>query len=102
MIYGKEITAAITRANSAIQDESKKIPHWTPNQLRHAIATEVSARIGEQASQRYLGHARLETTSIYTAAHERELIEIASQLQEFLQRQIAGTTQSKTPDASTD
>lgn len=84
--YGKEIRDAIIRANKEIQEESGKIPHWTPNQLRHAIASEVSALFGEQASQRWLGHSRLETTAIYTASHERELREIAAKLDQHLPR----------------
>lgn len=81
--YGKLIGDAITRANKDIPEE-ERIPHWTPLQLRHAIATEVSALLGEQASQRWLGHARLETTAIYTATHERELREIAERLADHL------------------
>ena len=77
--YGKLIGDAITRANKDVPEE-ERIPHWTPLQLRHAIATEVSALLGEQASQRWLGHARMETTAIYTAMHERELREIAEKL----------------------
>ena len=82
--YGKEIRDGIARANKNIQEESGQIPHWTPNQLRHAIASEVSALLGEQASQRWLGHSRLETTAIYTASHERELREIAAKLEQHL------------------
>ncbi|MBS0207156.1 MAG: site-specific integrase [Planctomycetes bacterium] len=81
--YGKLISEAIARANKDVPEE-ERIPRWTPLQLRHAIATEVSALLGEQASQRWLGHARMETTAIYTAQHERELREIAEKLAEHL------------------
>ena len=81
--YYREIRRAIEEANKDVPEE-ERIPHWTPLQLRHAIATEVSALLGEQASQRWLGHARLETTALYTATHERELREIAEKLADHL------------------
>ena len=57
-----------------------EIPHWHPNQLRHLIATEISQKFGQQVAQRWLGHADLETTSIYTEADVAELITIATKL----------------------
>lgn len=56
------------------------IPHWHPNQLRHSIATEIRQAIGEQAAQVWLGHACLETTSIYAAKQVSELVAIAQEL----------------------
>jgi integrase len=53
---------------------------WTPNQLRHAIATEISQTIGQQAAQRWLGHADLNTTAIYAENEAAELIAIAQEL----------------------
>jgi site-specific recombinase XerD len=38
---------------------------WSPNQLRHAAATEISKRYGVEASRVTLGHADLKTTLIY-------------------------------------
>ena len=66
---------AITRAC----DEAK-VQRWTPLQLRHSIATELSRDFGEQAASRWLGHARLETTAIYVEQQSRELIEIARRI----------------------
>lgn len=56
------------------------VQHWTPLQLRHSIATELSRDFGEQAASRWLGHARLETTAIYVEQQSRELIEIARRI----------------------
>jgi integrase len=56
------------------------IPHWHPNQLRHAIATEVSQTLGQQAAQRWLGHVNLKTTDIYVEKQVRELVAIAREL----------------------
>jgi len=53
---------------------------WTPNQLWHSIATEISQSIGQQAAQRWLGHAKLDTTGIYVEKQVSELIEIAQAL----------------------
>lgn len=59
-----------------------EIPHWTPNQLRHSISTAIAkmSGLGQQAAQRWLGHAKLDTTSIYTEREVSELIEIAREL----------------------
>lgn len=74
--YRRAITYALKKAKNA----KVVIPHWHPHQLRHAISTEISQAIGEQAAQRWLGHARLETTGIYTQAQVKEVIEIAKAL----------------------
>ena len=41
------------------------IEHWSPNQLRHAAATEVRDSMGLEAASAILGHADIETTKIY-------------------------------------
>lgn len=80
--YGKEIAAAIDRAASV----GDSIPRWTPNQLRHAIASEISGKIDEQSAQRWLGHSRLETTAIYTQQVTNELLAIAEEVDKLLSR----------------
>ena len=50
------------------------IGRWTPNQLRHAMATEVRARFGLEAAQVYLGHGSANVTQIY-AERDRSLAE---------------------------
>jgi integrase len=57
-----------------------EIPHWCPLQLRHSIATEIRQTFGEQAAQVWLGHACLETTSIYAERQVSELVQVAQQL----------------------
>jgi len=69
--YGQAIERACKAAN---------VPHWTPLQLRHSIATLISQQIGEQAAQRWLGHARLSTTGIYVEKQRTELVTIAEQV----------------------
>lgn len=76
--YGKAIVYAIARA--ARCDPPMIIPHWTPNQLRHAIATDVRAESGIEAAQAYLGHARPDTTLIYAEQTESALLAIAANI----------------------
>jgi site-specific recombinase XerD len=56
MSYALAIRRACERAG---------VPHWAPNQLRHARATELRKTYGLDAAGAVLGHAKLETTQIY-------------------------------------
>jgi len=74
--YGKSIRYAIARAARATPPV--KIPHWTPNQLRHSIATHLRGIMGIEASQLFLGHSKPDTTLIYAEASIDRLSEIAA------------------------
>lgn len=54
--YGQAIRRAASRAG---------VESWSPNQLRHARATELRREFGVDAAGAVLGHARVETTQIY-------------------------------------
>lgn len=41
------------------------LEHWSPNQLRHARATELNRLVGIQTASAVLGHTRLNTTEVY-------------------------------------
>lgn len=41
------------------------IPHWHPNQLRHAAGTRARKEFGIEAASALLGHSKLSTTEIY-------------------------------------
>lgn len=41
------------------------VPHWSPNQLRHSVATRVRAEIGLEAAQVVIGHSRADVTQVY-------------------------------------
>lgn len=45
--------------------EKLKIPHWTPNRLRHSAATEIRSRFGLEAAQTILGHSQANITQVY-------------------------------------
>lgn len=71
---GKAIEQAIERANAEAARNVQnghhgpalpRIPHWSPNQLRHAYATEIRKRFGLEAAQVLLGHARADVTQVY-------------------------------------
>ena len=52
-----------------------KVPIWTPNLLRHAAATRLRELHGIEAAQVVLGHARPDTTLIYTATAKARAVE---------------------------
>ena len=56
----------------AIHDACNKhgLPSWSPNQIRHTVATQVRQNYGLAAAQIVLGHARADVTQVYA---ERDL-----------------------------
>lgn len=74
--YGK----AIIYAFEAASKRGVEIPHWHPNQLRHAIATEIRKSLGQQQAQLWLGHLHLSTTGIYAEKQVSELFSVAERL----------------------
>jgi integrase len=46
-------------------EDKRLIPRWTPNQLRHSVATNVRRRFGLEAVQVVLGHAKADVSQIY-------------------------------------
>jgi integrase len=63
--YGRAIADACRRAG---------LEHWSPNQIRHTVATAIRERHGLEAAQIVLGHARADVTQIY-AERSRRLAE---------------------------
>jgi integrase len=68
--YGHAIARAVERANRwrerlAGAGNYDPVPHWHPNQLRHAHGTEVRRRFGLEAAQVALGHERADVTQVY-------------------------------------
>jgi integrase len=50
---------------------------WSPNQLRHAAATEIRQKYGLEAAQVVLGHSAADVTQIYAERDERLAVEVA-------------------------
>ena len=56
------------------------LPHWAPNQLRHAKATELRRMHNLEAARAILGHSSSATTQIYAELNEEPAIDIARKL----------------------
>jgi integrase len=55
----------------------KRHHHWTPNQLRHSLATRVRREFDIDAAKTLLGHSQIGTTEIYAEKDRRRAIEVA-------------------------
>jgi integrase len=53
---------------------------WSPNQLRHALATKVRREFDIDAAKTLLGHSQLNTTGIYAEQDRRRAIEVAKMI----------------------
>jgi integrase len=84
---GREGAESVTKWKRRLSEEQRaelerwNVAHrWSPNRLRHAIATVISESMGEQAASRWLGHDKLQTTAIYVEKQVNELLAIAAQV----------------------
>ncbi len=71
---------AVSRAFDIAEKNGVKINKWSPNQLRHSIATEIRQSLGQQKAQLWLGHLHLSTTDIYAEKQLSELVDVAEKL----------------------
>lgn len=55
---------------AGVKVEAALLPDWTPNQLRHAAATDIRRQFGLEAVQVVLGHAHANVSEVYA---ERDL-----------------------------
>jgi integrase len=63
----------------AAVDVELHIPHWAPNQLRHAHGTEVRRRFGLEAAQVALGHERADVTQVYAERNLDLAVKVATE-----------------------
>lgn len=64
--YNHAIHRAVDKANKVRAEHGEEaLPHWHPNQLRHARGTEVRHQFGLEAAQVVLGHAKADVTQVY-------------------------------------
>jgi hypothetical protein len=80
--YTRAISYAIARANrERLQFGpirlSDYIPHWAPNQLRHALATEARQQFGLEAAQIILGHSKADVTQVYAERNLKLGVQVA-------------------------
>jgi integrase len=59
--------------------DERIIPRWSPNRLRHSMATEIRKKFGLEAAQVVLGHSVADVTQIYA---ERDLEKAAAVIRE--------------------
>jgi integrase len=73
--YARSIARAVERCNQDLRQRANKerrelrpdelVPHWHPNQLRHAAGTRVRKEMGLETSGAVLGHTRMSATEVY-------------------------------------
>jgi len=69
--YGKAIVRACKLAG---------VDPWSPNQLRHAAATEIRGRFGLEAAQVSLGHSNANVTQVYAERDSKLAMDVARQV----------------------
>jgi integrase len=57
-----------------------KIHRWSPNQIRHSVATRIRSEFGLEAAQVILGHSRADVTQIYAERDLKKAIEIIKEI----------------------
>jgi integrase len=82
---GHEVARAVKRANrelgrSATPGGYDAVPHWHPNQLRHAHGTEVRRLYGLEAAQVALGHERADVTQVYAEKNLAPAARVAAEI----------------------
>ncbi|MFZ5832392.1 MAG: tyrosine-type recombinase/integrase [Planctomycetota bacterium] len=65
--YAQAVRRAIRRAQRA----GEAVGTWTPYDLRHTRATEISRAFGPRAAQAVMGHTNLKTTEVYLHEQQR-------------------------------
>lgn len=91
--YPDSYWKAVKYAFETAEKNGVRIPHWHPNQLRHAIATQIRKTHGQQQAQLWLGHRHLNTTGIYAEKQIDELVDLAKSLDQTLpSRSIPATS----------
>ncbi len=88
--YRQQIHRAIDRVNEERleaaekagipADEVELIPHWSPNQLRHATGTEVRKTFGLDGAQMILGHKHAKVSEVYAETQAKLARQIAEKI----------------------
>ena len=68
------------RDNPEIAAEVVLVPHWHPNQMRHAAGMAVRRQFGLEAAEVVLGHSRADVTQVYAERDEARAIEVAREI----------------------
>ncbi len=70
--YRRAIHRAVDLANrqrtkeaAETGDKPDLLPKWSPNRIRHSVATDIRKRFGLEAAQVILGHSKADVTQVY-------------------------------------
>jgi integrase len=85
--YGRAVAAACRKADAVAHQKDPTIPadqviipHWHPNQLRHAKATEIRREAGLDAARVVLGHRSPRVTEVYAEIDAHKAAEVMARL----------------------
>lgn len=81
--YRHAITRAVAALNAdrkASKPEAAAVEDWSPNQLRHAAATEIRKKFGLEAAQVVLGHTSADITQVYAERNQALASEVIKQI----------------------
>ncbi|TWU27622.1 tyrosine-type recombinase/integrase [Bythopirellula polymerisocia] len=74
---GSKVRKDMTDAQVAELKNWQSDHHWSPNQLRHAAATEIRREFGLEAAQVVLGHSSANVTQVYAERDFAKALEYA-------------------------
>lgn len=74
--YRTAVARAIEKANRQLPT-GKKIPHWSPYQLRHSASSAMEVEVGFDESQALLDHTSANTTARYNHRRLEKLKKLA-------------------------
>lgn len=85
--YARAIARACDAADRAAHEQKPKVAadvrlveRWSPNRLRHALATEARRVGGLEAAQVVLGHSRADVTQLYAQRDADKAIELVRRI----------------------
>jgi integrase len=78
--YRRCIKRTIDAINEEKGESGDKLIHWSPNQLRHACASEIRAKFGLDEARTVLGHSTTDMTEHYAKVDGKKAAEVARQL----------------------
>jgi integrase len=81
--YRHAIIRAVAALNAARKEKdpgSTPVEDWSPNQLRHAAATEIRKRFGLEAAQVVLGHTSADITQVYAERNQALAAKVVRQI----------------------
>ncbi len=86
--YELAIDRAVIKYNAAETENAKEqgrrpvlIPAWSPNQIRHAFATETENSVDKETARILLGHSHQSTTEIYLDENIEKVKEAARRIE---------------------